>query len=629
MPLGIGAGLLAGAGQGFVDLQRQAEEKRRQELQQLYVLQTLKSLQGQSEASQFGGFGFTPPDLSQSSPVGGSGETLRSPSMREVGPQSNYTPGKGRGFSIAMQHTPEEQDRVAATIASQDGAQHWANFNPTLSRDLQAAGLPTSGPVPLDRMQQFLSLVHKDESMGGQNIPNYRFDPTHTAGGVDQITNTTWNKFAPRAGVNASRMGPVDTSPQARAEGAKEIGATPAQFSPQQGPDTYNRAVQEVIRSRQQAIQEIIRRTPNATPQQRKPFLDEWDRQAKEWLGGIKEQNARAAEQGRYERGRADEERRFERGQAAEEGRFERGQAAEQRRHERNIEERAKTPTPGAGREKDIEKEISRLDQKFKAENPKATQDELDAAHFKNRRTAESGLAESKAAPARTISSAIARRFLETHPDATDEDLITLYGKTRREAAIQTAFAGGEPARQLRSLNTLAGHIGLLREYGEALRNGNVVRANQLLNAWSLETGHPEVTDFNEARTIAADEIIKLLTNTGGTESDRQGMQAIWSPNASPEQLAGASNVATRFIKSRLDGLQQQYARNDPTKRQEFTDTMLSPEAKSFYSAQIPGAAEPQRSPEGGGAPQPGAVQDGYRFKGGDPGDPNSWERVQ
>ena len=35
----------------------------------------------------------------------------------------------------------------------------------------------------------------------------------------------------------------------------------------------------------------------------------------------------------------------------------------------------------------------------------------------------------------------------------------------------------------------------------------------------------------------------------------------------------------------------------------------------------------PQQAPQGGG-PQPGQVVNGYRFKGGNPNDQNSWEPV-
>ena len=42
-----------------------------------------------------------------------------------------------------------------------------------------------------------------------------------------------------------------------------------------------------------------------------------------------------------------------------------------------------------------------------------------------------------------------------------------------------------------------------------------------------------------------------------------------------------------------------------------------------LYTPQIGGPGQVQ------GGPQPGVVEDGYRFNGGDPGDPNSWEPVQ
>ncbi len=225
----------------------------------------------------------------------------------------------------------------------------------------------------------------------------------------------------------------------------------------------------------------------------------------------------------------------------------------------------------------------------------------------------------------RSINSAIAQKYLETHPDATDEDLIGLGNRVRREQAIETSFAGGEGARQARSLNTLADHVALTREYGEAMRNNDIKRANAALNQWAIETGHPEVNDYNVARTIMADEVVRLLTNTGGSEQDRSGMQALFDTNAAPEQIEGALNVATRFVHGRLSALEQQYARNDPKRRAEFENNILSPAAKRFYTANVPSATEVQTAPtQPSGAEK--IIEKGgkkWRVIGGDPNDPD------
>lgn len=47
---------------------------------------------------------------------------------------------------------------------------------------------------------QFAPLMQRLES-GGQNVPNYLFGPGRTASGVNQITNSTWNRYAEAVGA--------------------------------------------------------------------------------------------------------------------------------------------------------------------------------------------------------------------------------------------------------------------------------------------------------------------------------------------------------------------------------------------------------------------------------------------
>jgi hypothetical protein len=98
---------------------------------------------------------------------------------------------------------PALEAAVAKRIATTSGLQHWAGldpktnkpWNPQLRAAFEAAGLPTSGPISDEQWARADPLILKYESMGGQNVPNYRFDATHTAGGPHQITNSTWKEF--------------------------------------------------------------------------------------------------------------------------------------------------------------------------------------------------------------------------------------------------------------------------------------------------------------------------------------------------------------------------------------------------------------------------------------------------
>jgi hypothetical protein len=58
-----------------------------------------------------------------------------------------------------------------------------------------------------------LSLVAQDES-GHRNIPNYRYDATHTAAGHWQITDTNWRHYAPQVDVDIAKWPNALSAPE-------------------------------------------------------------------------------------------------------------------------------------------------------------------------------------------------------------------------------------------------------------------------------------------------------------------------------------------------------------------------------------------------------------------------------
>ena len=58
-----------------------------------------------------------------------------------------------------------------------------------------------------------LNLVTQDES-GDRNIPNYRYDAHHTAGGHWQITDTNWRHFAPMVDIDLSKWPNALSAPE-------------------------------------------------------------------------------------------------------------------------------------------------------------------------------------------------------------------------------------------------------------------------------------------------------------------------------------------------------------------------------------------------------------------------------
>jgi hypothetical protein len=208
---------------------------------------------------------------------------------------------------------------------------------------------------------------------------------------------------------------------------------------------------------------------------------------------------------------------------------------------------------------------------------------------------------------ARSPGAVYAQKLQEENPSLTASELAAALAGFRHLQSVETALGGGIMGRNVVALNTVADHILRVEEYAKALQNGQIPRANQIANAVARETGKPEITTFNAGRDIMADEIVRLLTSTGGTESDRVGMQSRISDMFSPEQFSGVFEVLRDMSGARFVAIEQWYAGNDPARRKHFEEEVLTDAGRqAFASLTRPGGKG--AAPAGGTTPPPGSL---------------------
>lgn len=179
-------------------------------------------------------------------------------------------------------------------------------------------------------------------------------------------------------------------------------------------------------------------------------------------------------------------------------------------------------------------------------------------------------------------------------------------------------FSTGQQGNSVRFMNVAISHINTLQQLGKELDNGDTQAFNKLKNAWKSQTGQPAPTSFTAARDIVANEVVKAVTASGGALADRQEAQAQISTASSWDQLAGIADTWKQLLAGQLGGLKLQYETGTGMKN---FDTKLYPETLK----ELGGLENP--APTNG--PAVGTVDGGYRFKGGDPANPASWEKTQ
>lgn len=151
-------------------------------------------------------------------------------------------------------------------------------------------------------------------------------------------------------------------------------------------------------------------------------------------------------------------------------------------------------------------------------------------------------------------------------------------------------FATGKNGNTVRSLNVAVQHLDQLGQLSTAMANGDVQMVNKIGNYFATQTGGPAPSNFNAAKQIVGDEIVKAIIGAGGGVSDREEAAHNISAASSPQQLAGVIKTYQGLLSGQLVGLKRQYEKN--TGLNDFED-FLAPETKAKLQAHGSGEIMP------------------------------------
>src|SRR6185295_8907056 len=123
----------------------------------------------------------------------------------------------------------------------------------------------------------------------------------------------------------------------------------------------------------------------------------------------------------------------------------------------------------------------------------------------------------------------------------------------------QSAFATGKQGDAVRSFNVVISYLNTLDKLTDALNNRDVQALNQVSNAFKQQFGSPAPTNFNAAKAIVGDEIIKAIVAGGGALADRENAQNQINAANTPAQLKGVIKTYKELMAGQLKGLKKQY----------------------------------------------------------------------
>jgi hypothetical protein len=151
-------------------------------------------------------------------------------------------------------------------------------------------------------------------------------------------------------------------------------------------------------------------------------------------------------------------------------------------------------------------------------------------------------------------------------------------------------FGTGKQGQQVKSFNVALTHLDQLGALIDAMGTGDVKLVNKIGNFVKTQLGTSTApTNFDAAKQIVGDEIVKAIIGAGGTGGDRDKAQSVLDKANSPKLLKGVIETYKGQMVGQLQGLEGQYTAAGG--KQDFRNTFLSPNARALLEGHSNAAA--------------------------------------
>ena len=152
-----------------------------------------------------------------------------------------------------------------------------------------------------------------------------------------------------------------------------------------------------------------------------------------------------------------------------------------------------------------------------------------------------------------------------------------------RQASNRAFSANGKMGQAVKSFNVGLAHLDTLSDLATKLNNGQVPVLNAAGNYIAKQSGGTAQTNFEAAKNIVTDEVVKAIVGGGGGVGDREKAADTIKAAQTPQQLQQAIGTVKTLMGGQLVGLEQSYRAG--TGKKDFRDRYLSPEAQKAFDA--------------------------------------------